>query len=113
MTSSRQLFLSILGPVRVPTFTTASTELDETWDSAVEKFPAFAVALRTRATECNWAATAPQGILIFNVPNTANLPSPAIYCSTTTPSLQLALRPPVLDALIPVPSRVLELCTNA
>ena len=62
-------------------FSTACAALDETWDGTVEKFPAFVVALRIRASECNWAAAAPQGIVVYNIPGAGNPPGPAIACN--------------------------------
>lgn len=43
----------------------ACEKLDETWNGAVEKFPAFVLALRIRADEFNWDAPAPHGIIRF------------------------------------------------
>ena len=41
----------------------ACAKLDETWDGTVEKFPSFVISLRIRASESNWDAAPPRGIL--------------------------------------------------
>ena len=41
----------------------SSALLDETWDGSVATFPSFIVSLQLRASEANWNAAAPHGIL--------------------------------------------------
>jgi hypothetical protein len=48
-------------------FASASAALDFVWDGSTAGFPPFVSALRDRASECRWDATAPQGILTFAV----------------------------------------------
>lgn len=52
-------------------FATASAALDELWDGTIEKFPAFIISLRVRASEVRWNAAAPQGIMSYTVNATA------------------------------------------
>ena len=47
----------------------ASAPLDEEWNGDVSTFPSFVVALRLRASEAKWDATAPYGILQINGSN--------------------------------------------
>jgi hypothetical protein len=48
-------------------YITASAPLDVIWDGTIEKFPSFLIALRIRASETNWGAAAPQGILVYAI----------------------------------------------
>ena len=50
-------------------FDKAGAILDSTWDGTIENFPPFLLSLRIRASEVNWGATDPQGILSYNINN--------------------------------------------
>ena len=50
-------------------FDKAGAILDSTWDGTIENFPPFLLSLRIRASEVNWGATYPQGILSYNINN--------------------------------------------
>jgi hypothetical protein len=51
-------------------YTTACSPLELKWDGTINKFPSFLIALRVRASEVNWGAPAPQGILAYTVGGT-------------------------------------------
>ena len=48
-------------------FDKAGAILDSTWDGTIDKFPPFLLSLRIRASEVNWGANAPQGILSYTI----------------------------------------------
>ena len=48
-------------------YNTISSPLDQLWDGAVESFPSFLVAVRVRAKQGKWNATAPEGISTIDV----------------------------------------------
>ena len=52
-------------------FDKSSATLDTTWNGTIENFPAFLLSLRVRASEVNWGAAAPRGILLHDVDGTA------------------------------------------